>query len=215
MRLLDRRLIVAAAVTATMLVGAAFGLAACGPKGGAVTAEDMTLGDPKAPVTVVEYASVACPICGTFNNTQWPAFKAKYVDTGKVHYISREMLTGNQAVAAAGFLMARCAGKDKYFAVTDAVYHAQAELYADGTENAPNARPILLGIAKQMGMSEADFDKCVSDEKALNALNDRVTKYMKNEKIDSTPTFVVNGKVIVGGLTADDLGKAVDEAAKK
>src|ERR1700744_5268888 len=96
---------------------------------GAVTADDMSLGNPNAKVTVIEYASVACPHCARFNNDVFPAFKAKYIDTGKIHYVFREMLVGGDAemqMAAAGFLMARCAGKDKYFSVVDAIFHGQA-----------------------------------------------------------------------------------------
>src|SRR5262252_4432484 len=101
---------------------AALGLAACSKGGDAVSADEMTMGSPTAKVTVVEYASVACPICARFNNEVFPEFKKKYIDTGKVRWVSREALTGNPALAASGFLLARCAGKDKYFQVTDAVY---------------------------------------------------------------------------------------------
>jgi protein-disulfide isomerase len=213
MRLVDRR---TAIVASALLMGASLGLSACGPKGGVASADDMTLGDPKAPVTMVEYASVACPHCAAFNNTVWPEFKAKYVDTGKVYYVSREMLTGNASVAAAGFLLARCAGKDKYFNVTDAVYHAQDEIYSGDETNAPNARPVFLRIAAQAGISEPDFDKCVSDEAALKKLNDRSNKNGADNHVDSTPTFVINGKVIaVGEVTLEQLDKAVAEASKK
>src|SRR5580698_5449528 len=98
---------------------------------GAVTSDDMSLGDPNAKVTVIEYASVACPFCAHFNNTVFPSFKAKYIDSKKIHYVFREMLVGNDAemtTAAAGFLMARCAGKDKYFTVVDTIFHDQEQM---------------------------------------------------------------------------------------
>src|SRR6201999_4058018 len=104
----------------------------CGPKGGAAGGGDnanaatMDLGNPNAKVTVEEWASVTCPHCAAFNEEVFPGFKAKYVDTGKVHYISHEFLPPPTQVAAAGFLVARCAGKDKYFNVTDAIFHSQA-----------------------------------------------------------------------------------------
>jgi len=91
-------------------------LAGCGSHGASYAAlmpEDMTQGDPNAKVTVVEYASVACPICGRWFREVYPDFKAKYIDTGKVHFVYREMLVGNSdevTVAASGFLLARCAG---------------------------------------------------------------------------------------------------------
>src|SRR5215469_13778378 len=110
-------------------------LAACGGKsatpGGAPTG-DMSLGNPQAKVTVIEYASLGCPICAKWNNDNFAAFKAKYVDTGKVHYVLREMRTGDAPVAAAGFLLARCVGKDKYFQVVDAVFRELADVLESG-----------------------------------------------------------------------------------
>jgi protein-disulfide isomerase len=102
-------------------------LAACS-RGSATSTDDMTMGDPKAAVKMVEYASASCSHCATFNNTVFPAFKAKYIDTGKVGYTFKEFLTPPVEVAAAGFLTARCAGKDKYFSVVDAIFRAQNEV---------------------------------------------------------------------------------------
>ncbi|MCA6320596.1 MAG: thioredoxin domain-containing protein, partial [Phenylobacterium sp.] len=78
-------------------------LAACS-QGPAPSADDMTLGDPKAPLKMVEYASASCVHCATFNNEVFPAFKEKYIDTGKVHYTLKEFLTPPNQLAAAGFL---------------------------------------------------------------------------------------------------------------
>src|SRR5665213_2186956 len=89
------------------------------------------MGDPRAKVTVVEYASASCPHCARFNNDVFPAFKAKYIDTGKVRYVLREFLTEPVQVAAAGFLLARCAGKGKYFGALDDFFHGQEVGLAD------------------------------------------------------------------------------------
>ena len=169
---------------------AALALAACQKSATAVAADDMTLGNPKAPVTVIEYASVACPHCAAFNNDVFPAFKAKYIDTGKVLYVAREALTADPAIAAAGFLTARCAGKDKYFQVVDAVYHAQAQMETGGDPHA-----VLLQIARSAGLTDAQFEACIRDPAAVKALNDRWQGYITNDKIEGTPSFVINGKL--------------------
>ena len=175
--------------------------------------DDMSLGDPAAKVTVVEYASVACPVCGRWYKEVWPAFKAKYIDTGKVHYIFREMLVGDtseETIAASGFLLARCMGKDKYFAVVDAVFKSQPGLYDD-----PNG--VLLGIARKFGLSEAQFGACERNVDALNALSARVANNAKEGSVDATPTFVVNGKALDAGyqpLTALDAAIAAAQGAK-
>lgn len=172
----------------------ASGLAACSRPAAALP-EDMSLGNPRAPVTVIEYASVACPVCGKWYREVYPSFKAKYIDTGKVHYVAREMLVGNAtetSMAAAGFLLARCAGKGKYFAVTDAIYKDQAAIYQD-------PRGELLKVAQSMGMDETKFDACIRDQAALQALDTRVERYSKDDKINATPTFVVNGTAMEAG----------------
>jgi protein-disulfide isomerase len=200
---LDRRFLLAAAAAVATL-----GLAACGGGGGKVTADDMSLGKADAPVTVIEYASLACSHCGRWENDVFPAFKAKYIDTGKVHYVFREFNTAPPELAASGALLARCAGKDKYFTVVQAVFHAQEEIFTTGDIRGP-----LLRIAETAGMSEADFDKCVGDEKALAAFNARVEKYAKEAKIEGTPTFFFNSdKYDKGEMSMAEIDAAYDKA---
>ena len=208
MRPLTRRLLTAVALTASLGVA----LGGCSKKD-AVTADDMTLGNANAKVTVIEYASATCSHCARWNADVYPAFKAKYVDTGKVNYVYREILTAPAEVAAASFLMARCAGKDKYFQVVDSVYRSQEEMFTTG-----QFREVLVRIAQSAGMDEAKFNACVSDEKALKAINSRVEKYSKEQSIQGTPTFVVNGKKVGGPeggeVSLAQLDAAIAEASK-
>ena len=197
-----------------LLALGALSLAACQQKATAVapaSADEMTLGNPQAKVTVTEYASAGCPFCARFNNEQFPAFKTKYIDTGKVHYVFREVLVGGGpeiALGAAGFLTARCAGKDKYFTVLDQVFHDQDQIYRSGDIKAG-----LEPIAKANGLSDKQFDACVSDETALNALNARSEK-AGQDGIGSTPTFIINGKKAFEGVpTPEQLDAAVASAS--
>ncbi len=185
---IDRRTLLAGA-TVLGLGGAGIALSGCGKgaTGQSVSSDDMSLGKADAPVTVVEYASLACSHCAKWNKEVFPAFKAKYIDTGKVHYVFREFLTPPVELASAGTLLARCAGKDKYFNVIDAVFHGQDEIFQTG-----DMRGVLLRVAQSAGMNEDQFMACVGDEKALNDLNSRVEKYAKDAKITGTPTFFFN-----------------------
>ena len=167
---------------------------------------DMSLGSPKATVQVVEYASLSCPHCARFNADVFPAFKAKYVDTGKVHYTLREMLTPPAEVAAAGFMMARCAGPSKYFKVVDAVFRSQSKWEGD-------IKPIFLGIAKDNGLTDAQFEACLTNEDNVKAMNARV-KAAIDAGVSSTPTFFVNGVKYEGEQTLEKLDAAI-AAAKK
>ncbi len=196
----------------SLLAVALFGalaLAGCN-KPSASSGEDMTMGKVDAPVKMIEYASASCSHCARFNNDVMPAFKAKYIDTGKVHYTLKEFLTPPVEVAAAGFLTARCAGKDKYFSVLDAIFRSQQEMFQTG-----DMRGVLLRVAQSAGMTEAQFNTCITDEAALKALNDRVEKASKAEKITGTPTFIVNGKQVASGeVSLEQLDAAIAEASK-
>jgi protein-disulfide isomerase len=165
---------------------------------------DMGLGSAKARVTVIEYASVGCPHCAVWSHDVFPTIKARYIDTGRVRFVMREMITGDPTIATAGFMLARCAGPMKYFAVVDQVYSRQGEMWG----KTANAGAVLGEIAKAVGMSEPDFEACIDDQKGLDALNARVVAHGK-DGVSSTPTFFVNGKRLDEPLTLAQLAEAV------
>jgi protein-disulfide isomerase len=187
-------------------------LAACQKSGGPLSNDDMSQGNPNAKVTVVEYASVGCPVCGRWDLDIFPAFKAKYIDTGKVHYVFREMLVGQGEEAnlgASGFLLARCVDKDKYFAVTDAIFHVQPDIY-NGKIDAHTA---LLNVARSVGMNESQFNACINSDAGLAALQKRAENHAVNDHVDSTPTFMVNGVMLTPGYhPLSDLDAAIAAA---
>jgi protein-disulfide isomerase len=197
----------------TVFALSALALAACQQRAAVApaTADEMSMGDPKAKVTVVEYASAGCPFCARFNNEQFPAFKKKYIDTGKVHYVFREVLIGGGseiAMGAAGFLTARCAGKDKYFTVLDQVLKDQDQIYRSGDIKAG-----LEPIAKANGLSDKQFEACINDEAAINALNARSEKAGR-DGVAATPTFFINGKKTFEGVpTPEQLDAAIQAAS--
>lgn len=209
--MLARRPLAAAALMAAMALGG-LTLGGCSkPSGGAATAQadDMSLGNPNAKVKVVEYASASCPHCARFAIDVFPAFKAKYVDTGKVSYTLKEYLTDPQALAAAGFLLARCAGKDRYFPVLDAVFKGQDEMVKTG-----DVRGVLARIARSPGgLTEAQLDACMRDTAAEKALAARAERHLHVDKITSTPTFVINGRRVEGEMTLPELDAAIAQAA--
>ena len=195
-----------------VIAAAAVGLAtACGSKSSTSVANggDMDMGNPNSPVTLVEYASATCSHCARFDRDVFPTLKARYIDTGKIHYVFREFLTPPVPVAAAAFVLARCAGKDKYFQVVEAVFRSQEEMFATQDSRTP-----LLRIAKSMGMTEESFNTCLSDSAALDAVQKRMDRGITEDKIEGTPTFLVNGKQVASGeTTLEVLAKALDTAA--
>jgi protein-disulfide isomerase len=171
---------------------------------------DMAIGNPKAPVHVVEYLSLSCPHCAHFHADVFPAFKAKYIDTGKVHFTIRELLTAPAQVAAAGFLLARCNGGTRYFQVVDDVFKSQSR-WQQG-----NIKPIFVEIAKANGLTEAQFEACITDAKAQEALEGRLQYATQTDKVTGTPTFFVNGVMLPNSEapTLADLDAAIAKAAK-
>lgn len=170
---------------------------------------DMALGSPKAKVQVVEYASLSCTHCAHWNNETFPAFKARFIDTGKVRYVFREYLTQPHQFAAAGYLLARRLGPDKYFQVIDAIFRQQDAIF-----QSEDLWGGLLKIGKSFGLTEAQFTAALEDQKALDAVNARVEKATARDKIEVTPTFFVNGQRYEGGLTIDTFAGAIANAAK-
>jgi protein-disulfide isomerase len=170
-----------------------------------VVPDEMSLGNPHARVTVVEYASLGCPHCATWEQEVFPAFKKTYIDTGKVRFVLKEMLFGNSTLAAAGFLTARCAGPDKYFQVVDGVFDQQTQIEQGGVKE-------LLKVAQAAGLTEDRFKACLEDKAALDTLEARIGHYVTDDKITGTPTFVVGDKRLVGDQTLTELAAAIDAA---
>ena len=202
-------------------------LAACGHKsasdasaGGAsaatsaapvLTDAGVAFGNPTAKVKVVEYASASCSHCAAFDREVFPAFKAKYIDTGLVRYEFREFLTSPEQYAAAAFALARCAGPAKYMNVVEAAFRGQTEMFATQDMRGP-----LLKVAQSAGMNEDQFTKCVSDPAALKAISDRVQKASTVDHIEFTPTILVNGKQPnAGEVTMASLDATIQPLLKK
>lgn len=198
---------------ATVTGVAAGALMAVAPAGAAVKLApgDMSLGNAKAPVHVVEYLSLTCPHCAEFHEQVFPAFKAKYIDTGRVYFTIRELLTAPANLGAAGFLMARCNGGGRYFQVVDQVFRSQSRW----KPGAP-IKPIFVEIAKANGMTEAQLDACLLDEKAQAALESRLAYATETDKVTGTPTFFVNGVLLPNQHvpTLAELDAAIAKALK-
>ena len=171
----------------------------------ALRPDDMSLGNAKARIMVVEYASLSCPHCARFHNTVFPAFRKKYIDSGRVLFVYREFVTSPAEVAVPATMLARCAGKDKYFQVVDRVFATQDEMYKDGTVG--GVHRILKREAAALGLDEARYNACMGDEAAFEALKTRLDRAETEDKIEGTPTFEVNGKRI-----EPPLGKEMDLA---
>jgi protein-disulfide isomerase len=169
---------------------------------------EYVMGNPKAKVTLVEYASASCPHCARFDVLEFPGLKAKYIDTGKVRYVFREFLTPPEQLAAIGFLLARCAGEAKYWTALDQFFHDQTEIYTTR-----EVQGVVLRIAKSVGLTEPQVEACIDSKPALDALNARMETALA-AKVESTPTFLINGVEFHGAPNKEvdlaELSAAID-----
>ena len=196
---LSRRLaLLALPVLAVVACGAANGAdtnpAAAGSTPAAAQSGELghVVGDANAPVTLIEYASPTCPACKYFHDSIHPEIEEKYVATGKVKFIYREYpIHGNADVAA--YVLALCAGEDKYFDVLDDLFENQ-----DGIVQAANVGALggmLKTVGKRHGIeTDEAFDACMKDPKYRSQLAE-VYEQAEKDGVNSTPTFVLNGKV--------------------
>ncbi len=171
------------------------GTAAAASPAGKFDAPEYVMGSPSAKVSVVEYLSNTCSHCAHFDRTDFPAIKKAYVDTGKVKWTVREFLTPPEQAAAAGFVLARCAGRDKYWGVIESLFNTQEQLFKSG-----DIRGWIVGVGKSAGLSDAQITACLGDDAAYKALDARFQKAVTADKIGGTPTFIVNGKELKPGL---------------
>jgi protein-disulfide isomerase len=174
-----------------------------------VSLPDMALGSKDAAITITEYASMTCPHCAAFTNNVFPKIKSAYIDTNKIRFVFREFPLDIKA--AAGSMLARCIAKEdsgKYFAVIDMLFKQQAEWAG------PKTTETLKLIGKQAGLSSQAVEDCLKDQ----ALLDKIAADQKfaNDvlKVNSTPTFFVNGEVLKGEQSFEEFDKKIKSLLK-
>jgi protein-disulfide isomerase len=162
---------------------------------------EQALGDPKAPVTVIEYASLTCPHCARFAREVFPKLDEQYIRAGKVRFILREFPF--DMLGAGVFALAHCAAKDNYFAVVDKLFETQPTWLVD--------QPIapLRTVFHDLGLTDATFDACLDDQKVVDGISWVRDRAYSEFKVNATPTFFINRKMYVGGMSFDELDKII------
>jgi len=176
-----------------------------------VSLPDMALGPANATVTITEFASMTCPHCAAFNAEVFPKIKSTYIDTGKIRYIFREFPLDIKA--AAGSMLARCIAKDdsaKYFAVVDVLFKQQN----DWAYAAKSTTEGLSRIGKQAGLSQEQVDSCLKDQALLDKIAADQKYAAEVLKVNSTPTFFINGDVIKGEASFDTFDAKIKSLLK-
>ena len=167
---------------------------------------DVWEGSKDAPITIIEYASMTCSHCAHFHEATYPTLKSKYIDTGKVRFTLREFPF--DPVAVAGFMVARCAGEKREAMI--------GLLFSQQKNWAFSDKPLqgLTALVKQTGMSQEKFDACLQDKALYANVNQVFEKASKQFKVDSTPTFFINGKKVSGALSPEEMDKQLEPLLK-
>ncbi len=163
---------------------------------------ELVLGDPDAPVELMEYASYTCPHCARFHAQVLPDLKANYIDTGKVKLIYREVYFDRPGLWAS--MMARCGG-DRYFGIQKILYDEQSNW-----ARSPQVVEELRNIGRRAGLSNEVLDACFQDAEMAQAMIEKSDADMSEYNIRATPTLVLNGKVH-SNMSYNDLKKLIDK----
>lgn len=166
---------------------------------------DMVLGDTDAPITFIEYSSLSCPHCARHHKDVLPEIKKNYIDTGKVKLVVRDFPLNGPAVQAS--LLAHCVTPLAYWGITEQLFATQAQWV---NENAASA---LATMAATAGINGEGFQQCLGDKAAKDRIIASAENADKAFKVDSTPTFVVNGIVVKGERSYQEFAKIFDALA--
>jgi len=176
---------------ALALIGAATGTAAFAQDSGdAPVIQDIAMGDPNAPIKIVEYASFTCPHCATFHANVFPELKANFIDTGKVHFTFRPVYFDGPGLWAD--MLARCTGEsEKYFGISGILFERQAEWSRAGSQAGVAAG--IVSVGNQAGIDEATVLACLQDNDMAQALVADFQKNAEQDNVQGTPSFVIDG----------------------
>ena len=155
-----------------------------------VSLQELSIGDDDAPITIIEYASMTCSHCAEFHTETYPVLKKNYVEKGDVKFIFREFPLDKLSMATS--MLARCVDSSISLAFIEILFQNRSKWYSD------NAITELKNLSKQAGLNSEDFDQCLNDQELLDQLIIQKENAIKEFQINSTPSFIINGKVISG-----------------
>ena len=193
------RILAAGALAALLLAGHA---QASAIDAGAERESDRAKGSDQAPVTIIEYASVACGACAEWHEAAMPTVQT-YIDSGDVRLVFREVIAGPPSVAIAGFMLADCAPDDQYFDVIDALFDQQGALFTAMQQGRGQAQ--FETIARSAGFSDTQLSACLQDEARLQAVRD-ASDQAERDGVTQTPTFFINGQRLASGRSPGAAG---------
>ena len=173
---------------------------------GALFDDDNILGEPDAPVTIIEYSSLTCPHCAKFHEETLPQVKKNWIEAGKARLVYRHFPLDGLALRAAA--IANCFEGKRHFSFLDAMFASQSRW-----TRSEDPLTELAQMARLAGMGQEQFDKCVADEAEIDRILERRADGEATYEVNSTPTLIVNGQKVRGSMSYEDFAKVLEEAA--
>jgi protein-disulfide isomerase len=172
-------------------------------KSAAAEPQEQILGNPDAPVTIIEYASLTCPHCAQFHKEVLPQLKERYIAPGKVRLIYRDFPLDQTALAAAA--LAHCAGPERYFSMLDALFETQGNW-----SRADDPIAALKRLGKLGGLTDEKMDACLADQELAEGILRARLDGQNQYQIGSTPTFIIDGKAYPGSRDVEEFSALID-----
>ncbi len=166
---------------------------------------EFAIGDARAPVTLVEYASLTCGYCVRFHREVLPLIKSRHIDTGRVRFVYRDLPTSMAAIR--GAVAARCAGPQQYFAMLDTLYSAAGIWSRERDVDAA-----LIQYAASLGLDRAAFRACLNNPQHALSIDEEQQRATNEHDVLVTPSFLINGKLVRGIRSIDEMDALIEEA---
>jgi protein-disulfide isomerase len=196
-----------AALVAILAVGGV-GFSACAQEDSAASSDvvykEFVEGNPDAPVTVVEYASLTCSHCANFYNHGYPQLKEQYIDTGKIRFVFRDFPTAPQQLATAAAMVARCAPEGRGKTIIGMIFKNQGDFFQNPNDS-------IRGYAQLAGMTSEEVDACLKNQNVFDEIERVATTAVNVYKVRATPTFFVNDEMVEGEVW-ETLKSTIDDA---
>ncbi len=194
-----------ALVLSALLLGSSLAVAA-EPQMSEKPFHEFELGNPKAKVTVIEYASLTCPHCAHFQAETYPQLKKAYIDTGKIRFLYRDFpLDG---IAMAGAVVARCVDPKKGHKLVEILFEKQRDWVS---------HPPLDGLhtyGKEAGLADGEVDKCLENKELLKTLREEQERSEQKYNIQATPSLYINDEELAGDVPFDELAPVIEKHLK-
>ena len=171
-----------------------------------ITEKDFVIGNEDAKITIIEYASLSCSHCADFHVNTLETLKKEYIDTGKVKMVFRDYPFNYPALL--GSMVLRCIPENYRYDYMNALFKLQTDWV-----NKKNKKTIqeLYKIMQSGGMTKDEYDACIYNTELENEILQGVMEAQNQFNIKSTPSFIINGKLIEGNKSIKEFRQIIDK----